>query len=485
MRSLRTRLILSTMLGTAAVFVAAGALLYALVRDGLVDQFDRALLDKARLLASAMEWEDGEVDLEFDELDMGEFQPADRPAYLELWLADGSVLFRSPSLGSADLERAAGTAEAPGFRRATLPDGRPGRAVGITFTPRIEKKDAKVRTRNDRPGETPPDAVDPAVALVLARGTAPIDAVLVQLKTLLVAVGALAVALSAGVLWLVVRRSLRPVDGLANQIGRLGEDDLAARVEAPDAPRELEPVVDRLNDLLRRLEAAFERERRFSADVAHELRTPLAGLRSTMDVALTKPRQGPEYEASLRDCLRITIQVQVMVEHLLALARLDAGQMALCPEPVRLNAVIRDAWQPLAERAEARDLDVAWRLGEEVQIVTDPAILGLVIRNVLENAVVHADKGGSVTLETEARDNDVQVRVANSGSQLSQEQADRAFERFWRGDTARTDAGVHCGLGLPLVKTAAEALGGTVQVRSTAGGEFRITVSLPLRPPRR
>ncbi len=484
MGSLRTRLILSTILGTAAVLVGAGALLYALVRDGLVDQFDRALLDKARLLASAMEWERGEVDLEFDELDMREFQTADRPAYLELWLADGSVLYRSPSLGQADLERAAGPGGAPAFRRSTLADGRPARAVGITFTPRIETDGAADRPQRDRPGKADPDAADPAVTLVLARGTGPVDAVLAQLKTLLVAVGALAVAVSAGVLWLVVRRSLRPVEGLARQIGRLGEDDLAARIQAPDAPSELQPVVDRLNDLLGRLEAAFERQRRFSADVAHELRTPLAGLRSTMDVALATPRQGPEYEDSLRGCLRIAIQMQAMIEHLLALARLDARQMDLCPEPVSLNQVIQDAWQPLAERAQARGLDVAWHLAEEDRLVTDPVLLGLIIRNVLENAVVHADEGGTVTIGTEVRDG-VQVRVANSGSRLSQDQADRAFERFWRGDAARTEAAVHCGLGLPLVKTATEALGGTIRARSTAGGEFRITVSLPLRPPGR
>ena len=137
-RSLRTRLILSTTLATAAVLLAAGLLLYVLVRDGLVAQFDRALLDKARLLASATEWEDGELDLNFDEFDMHEFQAPDRPAYLQVWLTDGAVAFRSPSLAGADLQRLAGSLDAALCRRVILPDGRPGRATNITMTPKVE-----------------------------------------------------------------------------------------------------------------------------------------------------------------------------------------------------------------------------------------------------------------------------------------------------------------------------------------------------------
>jgi len=480
--SLRTRLVLSTALATAAVLAAAGVLLYGLVCGGLLDQFDRALLDKAQLLASAVERERGKVELEFDELDMREFRQPQPPAYLWLRGSDGSALFRSSSAEAPDLEGIGPPDESPALRPVTLPGGRAGRAVAIRFVPRADEDDETEADGEPGGGKTP--IAGPWLTLVLARETAPVDATLARFRSALIAVGLAAMGVSAGLLWLFVRRGLRPVEGLANQIARLGEQDLSVRVEAPDAPRELQPVVGRLNDLLHRLEAAFERERRFSADVAHELRTPLAGLRSTMDVSLTKPRDAAEYAESLRRCLRITIQMQAMVEHLLALARLDAGRIGLYPEPVPLNQVIRDAWQPLAERAEARNLHVAWRLGEGSQIVTDPALLGLIIRNVLENAVLHADEGGTVTFVTRVGANATEIHASNTGSRLSQEQAEQAFERFWRGDAARTDAGVHCGLGLPLVKRAAEALGGAVQVRSTAGGEFHITVFLPLGAPR-
>jgi len=468
--SLRARLIRSTTLATAVVLLAAGLLLYLLVRDGLVDQFDRALADKARLLASALEWEGSELDLNFDEFDLHEFERSDRPAYLQIWLADGAVAFRSPSLAGADLERLAGSLDAPPCRPVILPDGRPGRAAGFTMTPKTEGS------------SPPPDAA--AVTLVLARGTASVDAVLAQLAVLLVAVGLVAVALSAGVLWLAVRRGLRPVEGLANRIAGLRQQDLAARVQAPDAPTELLPVVDRLNDLLERIENAFQRERAFSADVAHELRTPLAGLRTTMDVALMQPRADADYEEALRGCLRITLQLQTVVEHLLSLARLDAGQVEVAAEAVCLADLVRDAWQPLAASADARRLHVRWALGEEGAVVTDLSLLGLAVRNVFENAVVHADEGGSVAIETVSDENETTVRVTNSGSRLSPQQADHVFERFWRGDTARTDVGVHCGLGLPLVKEVVTVLGGAVTARSLEGGEFQMTLTIPNAPPR-
>jgi len=469
-RSLGTRLVASTAVGTAVVLVAAGVALYLLVRDGLLDQFDRAMLDKARLLASAVEVDKGKIDLEFDELEMAEFAPGDRAAYLQVWLADGSVRFRSASLDGADLVRPdASSGDEPSFHAVTLPDGRPGRAVNLPFRPRVEDR---------RTSQGTGDGV-PALTMVLTRGTAPVDATLARLKAALLAVGAAAVAAASGVLWVAVRRGLRPVDRLARDIADVDAADLSRRIAVPDAPAELAPVIDRLNLLLERLQAAFERERAFSADVAHELRTPLAGLRSTLEVTLARPRSADEYHETLTRCLGITAQVATMIQHLLVLARLDAGQVEVQPERVSLGRTVRDAWQPLAPRAEARRLRVDLNLDGEADLETDAALVGLIVRNVLENAVVHTDEGGTVRVRAADDDGHVDLRVTNTGSRLTQDEADQAFERFWRGDAARTGTGAHCGLGLTLVGEAVEALGGQVSVTSEKGGAFEIRVRLP------
>ena len=479
MHSLRRRLIVGTTVGTAIVLAAAGVLLYSLVRAGLLRQFERSMIDKARLLASTVEVEFGVVDLEFEKLDMREFEGADGPGYMQLWLDDGSVAFRSPSLAGRDLKRFARPAGSPAYRWLKLPNRGRARGVGIVFRPRAEYEDVGVPEEviPDEPGLMPAGTI----TLVLARDTSSMDRTLARLRTLLLVTGCLAVALSAGVLWLVIRRSLRPIDQVAAEINRLGEEDLSARLEAPNAPKEIQPVTERLNDLLGRLEIAFRRERSFSSNVAHELRTPLAGLRSMIEVALSRPRGGGEYREALSDSLQVTTQMQAMVEKLLSLARLDAGQVRTAPQSVAINDLVRACWAPLADCAEARRLRIQWELGPPASVVTDPSLLEVALRNVLENAVAHADDGGSVRIETVVGGDRADIRVTNTGSTLPQEEAERVFERFWRGDAARTAAGVHSGLGLSLVKKIAEVLGGAARVRSRAGGEFEITLSIPER----
>ncbi len=474
MRSVRTTLVLGTATAIAVVLAAAGVALHALVRSDLEAQLDAGLIHSARLLASSMEQGSKKVDGDFHAYEIDEFERADRPWYLELWLDDGSVFFRSPSLGEGNLEGAAGTMDAPVLRFVTLPDGRSGRSLCMKFTPRVDRRKDGTSKAEETPGWQAR-----TMTMVLARGTERVDAMATRMAVLLASVGICAIAASTGLLWWIIRRSLRPVERLAGQIGRIGERDLSARIDESGVPQELQPVVTRLNELLGRLEAAFQRERTMSADVAHELRTPLAGLRSTIDVALARPRESTEYREALGDCLAVARQLQDLVENLLSIARLEAGQVESRPERIFPNEILAAAWKLLGGAAASRRLRVEWALGPEAPVVADASLLGLVIRNVLENAVAHADDGGSVKIETLPAADGMSLRVANSGSALPQDRAEHVFERFWRGDAARGAAGSHHGLGLALVKKTVSVLGGAVGVQSRAGGEFAITVSIP------
>ena len=135
--------------------------------------------------------------------------------------------------------------------------------------------------------------------------------------------------------------------------------------------------------------------------------------------------------------------------------------------------------EPPADQARRRKLQVRRSAGAKRAIRTDPALLRLVAGNILENAVVHADEGGTVEIETTADAGEMRLRVANSGSTISRQQAEMVFDRFWRGDAARGATGVRCGLGLALVKRAASVLGGSAEVQTSAGGQFEITVAIP------
>lgn len=466
MRSLRGRLLLGTGVGATVVLSVAGVILYALVRVGLSREFDAALAGRANTLAVLVEEDEEGVGFEAENLDLPEFRAIGQPEYFEVW-ADGRPIARSKSLGTGDLHRIGGPIDAPAFRTATLPDGRRGRLVGITFTPRTEDEGRKDGAGSEHA----------QVTLVLARATTGLDRALTSIGFLLAGVWAATIALTLGVLAAVVRRGLRPLNQLAARIGEVGETDLAARIGVAAAPAELSPVIERLNDLLARLEAAFARERSFTADVAHELRTPLAGLRSTLDVALSKARAPGQYVDALSECLAITRQTQGMVEQLLCLARVEGGTWPVTRERCDLAAIAADAWAPLAEAAQKRRLRVEWIAPPACELWTDPEKLKLVVRNVLDNAVCHADEGGTVRVEV-ADDNAPGLRVTNTGSRVAAEDAHRVFERFWRGDAARSRTGTHCGLGLSLCRRIVETLGGTIAAETRQGGEFAVEIRL-------
>jgi two-component system heavy metal sensor histidine kinase CusS len=462
-RSLRSALVARTILGTSIVFVAVAVTLYALLRASLVADFDNSLREKARLIAAVVSERPSGITMDFEDLDIREFRTAQGSGYLQLWRMDGSMLFRSASLGNAGLRRIVTDEGAPVYRWVTLPGGRRGRAIGMKFT--AQEEDAS-------------HANAPQICMVLARRITPITRSLTRLATFLISVGFVGIAILAVVLWVGIDRSLRPLDRIASRIGGLDETDLSARVEAEGAPSELQPVVARINELLARLEAAFERERSFSADVAHELRTPMAGLRSTLEVVLARDRPANEYREALEVSLEITTQVHRMVETLLSLARLEAGQIEPRSETVVLSEVLHAAWRPLADRAERRRLRVQWELAGPSAVGADRSLLNLVLSNILDNAVAYADEGGWVRIETALRDGSLVVTVSNSGSMLAPGQTEYVFDRFWRGDQARGEAGIHCGLGLSLVKKTAALLGGTVCAESSDDGVFTITVSI-------
>src|SRR5262249_2995284 len=147
-------------------------------------------------------------------------------------------------------------------------------------------------------------------------------------------------------------------------------------------------------ELLGRLEKAFAREKSFTADVAHELRTPLTGLHTTLEVCRSRPRDPAAYEAAIDECRSITDRMSGMVESLLLLARSDAGQLTVQPRPTDLPGLIAEAWKSSAAAAESRRIRAEFNLGQPLCIDTDPDKLHIIIRNLIDNAVSHADEGG-------------------------------------------------------------------------------------------
>jgi len=314
--------------------------------------------------------------------------------------------------------------------------------------------------------------------IVVARDATQFHGRLRSLKWLLLAATGATAGLALLVGGVVVRRGLGPLQSMAAEIAAIGDNDLTARVRSAPVPAEIAPIKDRLNGLLSRLEKAFDSERRITADVAHEMRTPLAGIRATLEVTLGRERNGAEYRSALSECLAMAVGMQALTDNLLTLARLDASAVTLQAERIVLAEFVDSIWLAFGAKAAAREISFENRIPAGLAVDSDAVNLGTVLSNLLSNAVEYADSPGRVSITARRAEAKVEIAVANTAAALTDEQLAHVFDRFWRADAARTETGVHCGLGLALVQEMAKALHG----RATAevhDGTFTARVTLP------
>ena len=358
MGSLRGRLFVYLIGGTTLALLVAGFVLRPIVADALQREFDRALLAKARGLVALTEQEGDQVEFEFQEEHMPEFAAGAEPEYFELWLADGSLVQRSPSFDASDQMRAASLARSPhpattpSFRDVRLPDGRRGRQIQIDFVPSIDPEDAPAE------GSPGPEASSRSVAtLLVAREREQLDAAIRRLELTVAALGIGLMLALAGLMQLALRVGLRSLDRLTGQVRALDVGSLDARVDVTKPPREIAVVVEQVNALLARLEAGFTRERRLSSDIAHELKTPIAELRNLSEVGARWPEDRATVRQFFEDAGAIAQQMERIVVHLLALARYDEGRERVWTAPVQVAEVVDAAWKPLAREALAKGLE--------------------------------------------------------------------------------------------------------------------------------
>ena len=252
---------------------------------------------------------------------------------------------------------------------------------------------------------------------------------------------------------------------------RLGEANLAERLPHPGTRDEIGRLVGTLNDMLARIEHGVEAQRRFTADASHELSSPLSRLRAELEVTLRRPRERTEYEEALRSCLDEVERLSRLTDELLILARLDAGDVREAPpSPVALGPILDDAVRRLMPVAERRGVAVTLRAGAPPVVQVGPSAVGLVVTNLLENAVKFSPPGGRVSVALAAEAGEALVTVADTGPGIAAEELPRLFERFHRGAAARAAGAPGVGLGLAICRALVERQGGRISVESPPGG---------------
>ena len=469
MRSLRTRLLSGIIGGMILLLIAFSLLIYVVIRSALVKQFDTALASVAQVLAASVEIDPNGIDIEVGVQQMPEFTNSDHPMNYQVWKLDGEVIIRSPLLGTSDLPRFHGSLDKPVYKVFPGPEDHPYRAAGTKFLPRIETDESNGAVQT---------AEQPMI-LVVTRDARELYGQLSLLKWLLFVAASVNTGLALIIGAYVVRSGLRPLNKIAAEIAAIRVDSLTTRIGARHVPSEVVPIKNRLNELLSRLQTSFDRERRFNADVAHELRTPLAGIRSTIEVTLTRSRDATEYRAALSDCLEIAKDMESVVNNLLMLVRLETQQISFKTEPVQLSALLDSCWRCFNKKADERKIVFENQIPTKLTCQSDPEHLSMVFSNLLDNAAEYSNDGGQIRTTARRTGNSVEIAVSNTGCQLTAEQVSKVSDCFWRGDSSRSDAGAHCGLGLALVLRIVKALGGTCTIQLEQGGIFTTKVTLP------
>jgi signal transduction histidine kinase len=445
--SIRRTLGLRLSLGALVILLAAAGFLYAGVRWLLTDQFDAALRSKMATFTTLTEQEGDYVELGFVELAMPEFSAASEPEYVQLWFADPGddlVLYRSPSLGEDALPRLGGTEAAPAFRDLTLPDGRAGRAIGAEFE--IHQYD---------PG--PEGRGVARVAIVLAKGTSALDRALgLLLSGTLVAI-LLMVGLGLLLGALALRRGLRPLDELAQHVAALVDPTNAQPFVVAGLPAELVPLVENHNQMLKRIRAAFEREHRTAANIAHELRTPVAELVLLAETAQRQRADPLQSERCLAELREIGEQMSTLIATLLELARMESGRVPLEIESVDLAEIVGACWTPLSAAAEAKRQTFEPLPGRGPTVRADRAALSILLANLLRNAVEHAPLGDRISCAIESGRERCWFVLSNAADGLAPEDLEKLSEPFWRASASRDERN-HAGLGLSLARRFAELL---------------------------
>jgi two-component system, OmpR family, sensor kinase len=319
-------------------------------------------------------------------------------------------------------------------------------------------------------------AAGPHGAIVrVGRSLAPLHADVQRLATSLLVASIVACLLAAPLtVWLrrELGRSMTQIDVTARGLS----PGQPARIDLTRLDEEFVAVAGTLNEAFDRLERGLIREQQLTADASHELRTPVATIVTETEWALARPRSAEEYHETIEVCARQGRRLKELIETLLALARLEAGALAPTYERLHLETLVAQAVADVRSLADHRDVAIEWDGRGELH--GDRVYLGILLSNLLTNAVRYNRAGGRVRVRVEERPSDIALEVADTGPGLDPAVADRVFDRFWRASPSRAAREGGTGLGLAISKAIVDAHGGSISCRSSPEGTT-FSVTLP------
>jgi heavy metal sensor kinase len=286
---------------------------------------------------------------------------------------------------------------------------------------------------------------------------------------------------------LLANQALRPVDRITRAAEQISTGDLTERVPTPAKMDEIGRLAITFNQMISRLQAAFERQRQFTSDASHELRTPLAVMRGDIEIALRRERTPEEYKRVLTSNLEEIVRLSRLVEDLLMLARADSGRLELRREPFDLNKLCQQMVEYISPLAQQKGQDLIYQgpagapQDSQVKINGDMQRVKQLLLNLLDNAIKYTDFSGRVTLGLNIEDKNAVITVADTGRGIPPEDLPHIFERFFRKSKSTSDrTATGFGLGLSIVKWIVDSHGGKIEAMSEVGKGTTFIVKFPL-----
>ena len=484
MSSIRKRLFIWLLMGLSTLWAIAGIGIYLAVKKSELTKIDSELLrlqSAIRFFGGLSQRTEGPIRpdrllsrINRENLPGGENRrPPDlritqsltdfikeNPPKYRIWSASGTIIRQSKGLSEKNVQFPENTEilNEPIFN-SILSEGDTYRAMTFRFRPpRPRGRPRAVPSGNDSDVQTQDEAPPrnaPQIATI-ALSTKSMEQTLQFLLFAIIAIGIIAGFLSFLLVSLALRNGLKPLNSMGNNLSSVNSSSLSHRFSKKGLPIELAPITDHLNDLMARLESGFNRERQFSSDLAHELRTPIAELKMMSEVALRWPEKKNDNYAL--ETLEISQQLQDTIETLLSLNRFENGQEKLKIEELCLKTVINECLEKHEKQISNKDIKVDIKVDEGKVIDTDIGIFRTIINNLLSNAAEYTPQNGEIKiLGKKSNSSDEILRISNNVDGMEFEMLEHLFERFWRADNSRSDSS-HIGLGLSLSKACAEAL---------------------------
>ncbi|MGK0185491.1 MAG: signal transduction histidine kinase [Verrucomicrobiales bacterium] len=487
LRSLKSRVVWATSAALLAVMMIGGLVIHSVVTHRLRTQFDNALADKLRFFeATCFVKESGNIALSMQINEWENLQDPADPDYFQFSFANGKRIYKSRNLLESNLPATVptgngnSTCTGPDHGSVQLPGGRIGRFATSSFHPPI-RVDGTIRG----------DSHDDPVLVTVAQDATMLVAASKELGTVMTVVGIFMALVIVAVTWFATHTGLRPLVSLRAQIDSTSVGHFE-NFTSDGLPEELEPVVSRLNALMERASSTLRHEREFTANIAHELRTPLAVMRSQLESILRKSTLPIESEDCVREALSTEGELERAVENLLWLARLDRGLDRFESQSVEFGRFMRKCWMPFLAPADAKGLQVEWDLKKAPTLACSPDLLRILLRNLYENAVAYSPHSGKITISGTNGGAPPSICVTNSCSGISREQLNTMFARAdQRPARTTTESNLmehqpaRLGIGLALSRRVATILGGelTATLKRSNEIEFRLQLAVPTTSP--